>query len=90
MEEVLGFCAAVLTILMSLAIAVWFCCSIAESLVKMRRRHKKRRYKALLRENERLKSFLADAAEENARLRKRYHTEIIRRKTDQWRKRNAA
>jgi hypothetical protein len=79
MEDVLGFCALVLTILMSLAIAVWFCCSIGESIVKMRRRHKKLRHKALLRENERLKSLLAEAAEENVHL-KRYHAEIIRRK----------
>ncbi len=79
MEDVLGFCALVLTILMSLVLAVWFCCSIVKSIVKVRRRHKNLRYKALLRENERLKSLLVEAAEENVRL-KRYHTEIIRRK----------
>src|SRR5919202_784351 len=81
MEDVLGFCALVLTILMSLVVGVWFCCSIAESIVKMRRQHKNLRYKALLRKNEHLKSLLADAAQENVRLKK-YHTEIRDRKVN--------
>ena len=60
MEHVLGSYALVLTMLMSLAIVVWFCCSIADSLLRMSQRHKKRKYKALMRENQRLKSLLAD------------------------------
>jgi hypothetical protein len=80
MEDLLGFYALVLTMLMSLAIIVWFCCSIADSLLKMRQRHKKLKYKALLRENQRLKSLLADTAREH-RLRKSHHTEVIRPKS---------
>ena len=79
MEEVLGFWALVLTVLMSLAIVTWFCCSIAQSIMKMRQRHKKHKYKALLRENQRLKSLLADTAKER-RLRKVHRIEAIRRK----------
>lgn len=82
MEEVLGSYALVLTMLMSLAIVVWFCWSIADSLLKMRHRHKTLRYKALIRENERLKSSLADVEEENLRLRKSYYTEVTRRKSN--------
>lgn len=81
-EDVLGFCALVVTMLMSLGIVLWFSCSIADSIIKMRQRHKKIRYKALLRENERLKSSLAEVEEENFRLRKVYRTEIIRRKSN--------
>jgi hypothetical protein len=80
-EDVLGFCALVLTMLMSLGIVVWFSCSIADRIIKMGQRHKTLRYKALVRENERLKSFLADVEEENFRLRRIYHTEVIRRKS---------
>jgi hypothetical protein len=79
MEEVLGSYALVSTMLMSLAIVVWFSCSIAISLVKVRQRHKKLRYKALLRENRRLRSLLADTAKEH-RLRKIHRTEAVRRK----------
>lgn len=79
MEEVLGSCALILTVLMLLGIIAWLCCSMAESIVRMRRRRKKVRYNALLRENERLRSFLADAAKENSRLRKAYYAEIVRR-----------
>jgi hypothetical protein len=46
----------------------------------MKQRHRRLRYKALLRENEGLKSFLADVEEENLRLRKIYHAEVIRRR----------
>jgi L-asparagine transporter-like permease len=46
MEEALGFWTLILTMSMSLAIVVWLCCSIADSLLKMRQRHKKLRYKA--------------------------------------------
>lgn len=79
-EDVLGFCALVVTMLMSLGIVVWFSCSIADSLLKMSQRHKRLRYKALLRENERLKSCLANVEEENVRLRRIYHAGLIRRK----------
>jgi hypothetical protein len=81
MEEVLGFWALVLTISMSLAIVVWLCCSAADSLLKMRQRHKKLRYKALLRENQRLKYLLADTAKEH-HFRKVHRTELVRRKSN--------
>ncbi len=80
MEDVLGSYALVLTMLMSLVIVVWFCCSIAASLLNMRQRHKRLKYKALMRENQRLKSLLADTAREH-RLRKFHHTEDVRRKS---------
>jgi hypothetical protein len=83
MEDVLGSYALVLTMLMSLAIVVWFCCSIADSLLKMRKmrqRHKRLKYKALMRENQRLKSLLADTVREQ-RLRKIHHTELVRPKS---------
>ncbi len=80
MEDVLGSYALVLTMLMSLAVVVWFCCSIAISLLKMRQRHKKSRYKALLRENQRLQRLLTDTAREH-RLRKVHHTEVVRSKS---------
>jgi hypothetical protein len=67
-ENVLGFCAAVLTMLMMLGLVVWFCCSVAENITKMRRRLKDPKYDALLRENRRLKGFLADVAGEDPRL----------------------
>jgi predicted PurR-regulated permease PerM len=79
MVDVLGSYALVLTMLMSLAIIAWFCWSIAESIIKMSQRHRKLRYKALLRENERLRRLLADAAKEH-RFRKTHHTEVIRHK----------
>jgi hypothetical protein len=81
MEEVLGICALALTMLMSLGIVVWFCCSIAQSILKMSQRHRKLRYKALLRENQRLKSLLADTAKEH-HLRKVHRTEVLRRKSN--------
>jgi hypothetical protein len=81
MEEALGFWALVLTLCMSLAIVVWLSCSIADSLLKMRQRHKKLRYKALLRENQRLKHLLADTAKEH-RFRKVHRTELVRRKSN--------
>jgi hypothetical protein len=80
MEEALGFWALVLTLCMSLVIVVWLCCSIADSLLKMRQRHKNLRYKALLRENQRLKYLLADTANEH-RFRKVHRTEFVRRKS---------
>ena len=86
MEDVLGLCALVMTVLMGFMLSVWFCCSIVESFITMRRGLKRTGYNALLRQNERLKSSLADAAEENFRLRKYYHarkgyhTDLLRRK----------
>jgi hypothetical protein len=68
-EVVLGVGALVMTILGLLGVAVWFCCSIVGNLVGTRRRLKDSRYEAFLGENERLKGFLADLAEENSRLR---------------------
>jgi Na+-transporting methylmalonyl-CoA/oxaloacetate decarboxylase gamma subunit len=83
MESVLGFCALVLTMLMLLGLVVWFCCSIAENIMKMRRQLKNSKYSTLLRENERLKGLLAVVAKENphlrARLRRAYHSERTRR-----------
>jgi hypothetical protein len=89
MEEVLGFCVVILTMVGIIGIAVWFCCSILESVIKTRRRLKNSRYGPLLRENERLKGFLADVKEENYRLREIYHSERIRRKSNNVRQ-NAA
>jgi cell shape-determining protein MreC len=71
MEDVLGFCALVLTMLMTLSVVVWFCCSIVGSIAKTRRRLENPRYNALLRENKRLKSFLTEVEEENSHLRSR-------------------
>jgi hypothetical protein len=82
MEEVLGFCVWVLTVVGIVGVAVWFCCSIVESVIRTRRRLKNSRYGPLLRENERLKGFLADVKEENHQLREIYYSERIRRKTD--------
>jgi hypothetical protein len=79
-EEVLGFWALVLTMSMSFLIVVWLYCSIADSLLKMRQRHKKVRYKALLRENQRLKQLLADTAREH-HFRKVHRSELVRRKS---------
>ncbi len=86
MEDVLGFFALVLTMLMTLSVVVWFCCSIVGSVVKTRRRLENSRYNALLRENKRLKSFLTEAEEENShlrsRLRKVYHSKPIDRESN--------
>ena len=79
MEDVLGVYALILTMLMSLTIVVWFCWCMAIGLVKIRQQQKKLRYKALLRENQRLRSLLADTAKEH-RLRKIHRTEVLRRK----------
>jgi hypothetical protein len=93
MEEVLGFCALVLTMLMMLGITVWFCCSAVECVIKTRRGLKKPRYSTLLRENERLKSILADVAQEHHlkehHLRKIHRSEIIRRKSNRLRQKAA-
>ena len=81
MEDVLSSYILILTMLMSLAIIVWFCCSTVDSLLKMSQRHKKLKYKALLRENQRLKSLLADTEREH-RLRKNHQIEVVRRKNN--------
>jgi len=80
MEEVLGFCAWLLTVLMMLGVSVWLCCSTVDSIIKTRRRLRKARYYPLLRQNKRLKSALADSMEENLRLKKIYRTDVVRRK----------
>ena len=80
MEDVLGSYALVLTMLMSLAIVVWLSCAVAASLLRMSQRHKKLKYKALMRENQRLKSLLADTSREH-RLRKIHHIELVRPKS---------
>ena len=83
MESVLGFCALVLMMVMLLGVVVWFCGSIAENIMKMRRQPKNSKYNALLRENERLEGLLAVVVKENphlrARLRRAYHSERTRR-----------
>src|SRR5215208_5858224 len=82
MEEMLGFCVLVLTMVGLVGVAVWLCCSIAEDITRTRRRLKDSRYDALSRENKRLKGFLAEAEEENSRLREIYYSERIRHKTE--------
>ena len=72
----LGVGALVMTMLGLLGVAVWFCCSIVGNLVGTRRRLKDSRHEALLGENERLKGFLADHAEENSRLRGVYLRDV--------------
>jgi hypothetical protein len=89
MEEMLGSWALALTILMSIAIIAWFCYSIAQSLLKVMQRHKRLRYKALIRENQRLKRSLADSAKEH-HLRKVHRTEAMRRESNQRIRRNVA
>jgi cell division protein FtsL len=81
MEDVLGSYVLLLTMLMALAVVVWFCCSLAVTFLKMRQEQKKLRYKALLRENERLRSLLADTAKEH-RLRKVHRIELVRRRSN--------
>ena len=80
MEEVLGSYVLLLTMLMALAVVVWFCWSIAVTFLKLRQEQKKLRYRALLRENLRLRSLLADTAKEH-RLRKVHHIELVRRRS---------
>ena len=77
-EDVLGVGALVATILGLLGVAVWFCCSIVGNIVGTSRRLKDSRYEALLGDNERLKGFLADLAEENSRLRGVYLRDVRR------------
>ena len=88
MEEVLGFSVLVLTVVGLAGIAVWFCCSMVESIIKTRRRIQDSRYDALSKENERLKGFLVEVEEENFRLREFYRSERIHHKSNT--ERNAA
>lgn len=81
MEDVLGFCASVLMLGGLFGITAWLCCSIVEVIVKTKRRLKNSRYDALLKENERLRGFLADAEWENSRLRGMYYFERTHRKS---------
>ncbi|MBV9454327.1 MAG: hypothetical protein JOZ19_09450 [Rubrobacter sp.] len=81
MEDTLGFYALVLTMLSTISIAVWFCCSIVQNIVTTRQRLRSLRYNTLLKENERLKSILADAEEENLLLRKLYNSECLYRRS---------
>ncbi len=71
-DVVLGFGAWILTILLTISLAVWFACSIVENATKTGRRIRRSNYEALLRENERLRNSLANAQEENVYLRKLY------------------
>ena len=72
----LGAGALFMTMLGLLGVAVWSCCSIVGNIVGTSRRLKDSRYEALLGDNERLKGFLADLAEENSRLRGVYLLEV--------------
>ena len=74
-EDVLGFGIWVLMALMMISLALWLARSIAENVIKMKRRiHRPNHDAALLRENERLRESLADAQEENDYLRKLYRS----------------
>ena len=81
MEDVLGSYLLLLMLLLSLAVVVWFCCSIVVTFLKMRQGQKNLRYKALLRENQRLKSLLEDTAKEH-QLRKVHRIELVRRRSN--------
>ena len=82
MEEMLGFCVLVLTMVGLVGVAVWFCCSIVEGIAKTRRRLEDSRYDALSKENERLKGFLAEVEEENSRLKEIYYSERVPRESN--------
>ena len=71
-HDVLDFGVTILMILMLIGLAVWFARSIVENVAKMGRWVCRSDYEVLMRENERLKSSLADVQEENDYLRKLY------------------
>ena len=71
LEEGLGFGISVLTVLMIGSLAVWFAYSIVEHVLKMNNTRYSN-HDALLRENERLRTSLAEAQEKNNYLRKLY------------------
>ena len=81
MEDVLGSYLLLVMMLLSIAVVVWFCCSIVVTFLKMRQGQKNLRYKALLRENQRLRSLLADTTKEH-RLRKVHRIELVRRRNN--------
>ena len=81
MEDVLGSYVLLMMMILSLAVVVWFCCSIVVTFLKMRQGQKNLRYKALLRENQRLRSLLADTTKEH-RLRKVHRIELVRRRSN--------
>lgn len=81
-EEVLGFSVLVLTMVGLVSVAVWFCCSVAENIMKVGRRIKDSRYDTLSKENERLKGFLVKVEAENVRLREICHSEWIHHKSN--------
>ena len=81
MEDVLGSYLLLVMMILSLAVVVWFCCSIVVTFLKMRQGQKNLRYKALLRENQRLKSLLEDTAKEH-QLRKVHRIEVVRRRSN--------
>ena len=81
MEDVLGSYVLLLTMLMALAVVVWFCCSIAVTFLKMWQEQKKLRNRALLRENQRLRSLLQDTAKEH-QLRKVHRIELVHRRSN--------
>ncbi len=72
LEEVLGFGISVLTVLMIASLAVWFAFSIIEHVLKTKNHTRYPNHDALLRENERLRTLLAEAQEKNDYLRKLY------------------
>ena len=69
MEELLGFFVLLMTILGLVSLAAWFFASAVMSLAQTRRGLTDRRHGVLVKENERLRSLLAEAQEDNARLR---------------------
>ena len=81
MEDVLGSYVLLMMMILSLAVVVWFCCSIVVTFLKMRQGQKNLRYKALLRENQRLKGLLEDTAKEH-QLRKVHRIELVRRRSN--------
>jgi len=82
MADILGFLALLVTVLGLVSLAVWFFCSVVQSLARTRRGLKDSlRYGVLLAENERLRSILAEVEEDNARLRE-LHGYLGRRERD--------
>jgi cell shape-determining protein MreC len=70
MEETLGFLALLVTALGLVSLAAWFFSSAVLNLASTRRvLNDEPRYGDLLKENERLRSLLAQAEEDNACLR---------------------
>jgi hypothetical protein len=83
MEELLGFFVLLMTILGLVSLAAWFFGSAVTSLAKTRRGLKDRRYGALIKENDRLRSLLVEAEEDSARLRELHgYSRRIRHESD--------